>query len=67
MNRISIILENPTFGYFFKKLRRMSSQNLDFSMYLNVKMEFITHSMQKNMKTLFSEDKGQIANWQNQT
>ena len=30
-NMISIILENPTFGYFFKIQKRMSSQKFGFS------------------------------------
>jgi len=33
INEISIIMENPTFGYFSKKYERMSSENLDFPMY----------------------------------
>ena len=46
----------------------MYSQNLNFPMYLNAKMEFITHSLQKkNIKTLFSEVKLAIANGQNLT
>ena len=35
----------------------MSSQNLDFPVYLNAKMEYITHSLQKKIKTSFSKVK----------
>ena len=45
MNRISVIMENPAFRYFFKKQKRMSSENLDFPRYLNAKMKFITQSI----------------------
>ena len=55
LNRISILLENPTYGFYFKKQRDMNSQNLDFPMYLNAKMEFISHSLKNDIAKLFTE------------
>ena len=55
MKRIGIIVETPSFGFFFKKRGRMNPQNLDFPMYLNAKMEYITQNLQDSMKQLFSE------------
>ena len=37
MKRIGIIVETPSFGFFFKKRGRMNPQNLDFPMYLERK------------------------------
>ena len=55
-NKIFVIIENPSFGFYFKKNNKnIIPQNVDLTLYMNSKIQFITHSLTQAIKSLHKQ------------